>query len=93
MGMTLEELPMAQVRVPVTVKYGSTPFCAIDERWKPSGRSMVFAGVGEHQRRSKLIENECVRDPSRPSAWPGTVPGGLRILLRAGCASDRHSLN
>ena len=28
MGTTLEELPMAQVRVPVTVNYGSTPFCA-----------------------------------------------------------------
>ncbi len=42
-GTTLAELPMARVRLPVTVHYGhGVPICAIDENWNPSG---VLASV------------------------------------------------
>ena len=42
-GTTLAELPMAQVRLPVTVDYGHGPAsCAIDPNWVPSG---VLASV------------------------------------------------
>jgi hypothetical protein len=42
-GTTLADLPMAQVRLPVTVHYGhGVVICAIDEKWNPSG---VLASV------------------------------------------------
>jgi hypothetical protein len=42
-GTTLAELPMAQVRLPVTIHYGhGALMCAIDEAWSPSG---VLASV------------------------------------------------
>ena len=37
-GVALEDLPMDQVRLPVTISYGhGASACAIDENWKPSG--------------------------------------------------------